>query len=190
MPVNSVRELVALAKAKSGELNYGATSAGAANYLAAELFRARAGVDIVRIPYRGGSLAFSATIAGEVHTTFASPGAAALHVKSGRLKALAVTTAQPTVLAPGLPTVAASGYPGFEASSMLGLFLRAKTPAALVTSLNQEIVGVFRKPEVKDQLFEFGTEGVGSKLEEFTAVIKSEMALMGKPIRDVGIRAE
>ena len=190
LSVNSLGELIALAKARPGELNYGSSSAGSANHLAAELFKAMAGVSIVRIPYKGAGPALSAMLAGQVQLMFAGPGAVAPHVKTGRLKALAVTTAQPSALTPGLPTVAASGLPGFEASSLAGIFAPAKTPAMLATRLNQEIVRILRRADVKERLFDFGTEGIGNSPEEFAATIKSEMAAMGKLIKDVGIRAE
>jgi tripartite-type tricarboxylate transporter receptor subunit TctC len=190
LPVNTLGELIALAKARPGELNYGSSSAGSANHLAAELFKAMAGVNIVRVPYKGAGPALSAMLAGQVQVMFAGPGAVAPHVKTGRLKALAVTTAQPSALAPGLPTVAASGLPGYEASSLAGMFAPAKTPALVVTRLNQEIVRIIRRADVKERLFDFGTEGIGNSPEEFAATIKSEMAAMGKLIKDVGIRAE
>ena len=133
----SVQELIALAKANPGGLNYASGPVGAANYLAAELFNAMAGVQIVRIGYKGGAPAISDLIAGQVQIMFATIGTVAQHVKSGRLAALAVTGTEQTPLAPGVPTVAASGLPGYELIAIYGLFAPAKTPPAIIASLNR-----------------------------------------------------
>ena len=190
LQVNNVMELIALARSRPGALNYGSSSAGSANHLAAELLKSMAVVDIVRIPYKGAGPALSGMLAGQVQMMFAGYGAVAPHIKTGKLVALAVTTAQPTPLVPGAPTIAASGVPGFEASSLAGMFVAAKTPPTLVNLLNREIVRIMQKPEIKERLSEFGTEGVGSSPEEFTARIRAEMATMGKLISVLGIRAD
>jgi len=135
LPVKSVKELIALAKAKPGELNYSSSSPGTPQHIAAELFKSMAGVNIVRIPYKGAGPAIVAVVAGEVQLTFSSAGAAAPHIKSGRLRALAVASAEPSALAPGLPTVASAGLPGFEAGSLWCFFAPAKTPASLISRL-------------------------------------------------------
>lgn len=190
LPATSVAGLIALAKAKPGELNYGSSSAGAANHLAAELFRAMAGIDIVRINYRGSVAAVNGLIGGQVHLMFPTTGAATPHVRSGRLRALAVTTAEPSVLAPGLPTVAASGLPGYESASLSGMLAPAKTPATVINRLNQEIVRVLAKAEARERLFNVGVEVVGSSPEEFAATIKTEMAKWARVIKDANIRIE
>ena len=188
LPVKSVKELIALAKARPGELNYGAAALGSTPHLAAELFNALAGVNIVRVPYRGTGPAMIALIAGEVQVQFPGLGSVAAHIKSGKVRALAVTSSQPSALAPGLPTVAASGVPGYESTSILGIFAPAKTPATVINLLNQEIVRVLHKADVKKRFFSSGAQAVGNSPEEFAATIKSEMARWGKVIKDAGIR--
>ncbi|HEV8520097.1 MAG TPA: tripartite tricarboxylate transporter substrate binding protein [Burkholderiales bacterium] len=190
LPVSSVGELIALAKARPGQINDAGANTGSSVHLAAELFKAMAGVKIVRVPFKGVGPALNALIAGQVQIMFPSAGAVAPHVKSGRLRALAVTSAQPTALAPGLPTVAASGVPGYESIAMFGIFAPARLPAALSNRLHQEIVRALLRPEVKSRLFESGVEPVGSAPAEFAATLKSEMTKWGKVIKDAGIRDE
>ena len=190
LAVKSVAELVAAAKAKPGELNYGTGSAGSTPHLAAALFKSMTGVNIVRVPYKGSAPALTALIGGQLQFMFPSTSSVAPHLNSGRLKALAVTSAQPSALAPGLPTMAASGLPGYESASLLGVFAPAATPAALVNRLNHEMVRALTRSDAKERLFNSGVEAVGSSPEQFAATVKSEMAKWGKIIRDVGIRDE
>ncbi len=187
---NSVKELIALAKSRPGELNYASALAGGTIHLAAELFKAMAGVNIVRVPYKGSGPALNDLIAGQVQVMFATAGSVAPHIKSGRLRALAVTTSQPSALAPGLPAVAAAGLPGYESVAMFGMFAPARTPATIISRLHQEIVGVLNKADVKQRFFNVGVETVGSSPEEFAAAVKSEIARMGKVIKSAGIRAD
>jgi tripartite-type tricarboxylate transporter receptor subunit TctC len=188
--VNSVKELIALAKAKPGELNYGSGATGSTSHLAAELFKAMAGVNIVRIPYKGAGPAVNGLIGGQVQLMIATSGSVAPHIKSGRLKALAVTSVQPSEIFPGLPTVGASGLPGYDAASMIGVFAPAKTPMAIVNRLNLEIVKTVNRPDAKAKLFNAGMEIVGSSPAQSAAAIKADMARMGKVIKDAGIHAE
>ena len=190
MPINSVKELIALAKAKPGELNYSSAGSGSAIHLAAELFKSMAGVNIVRVPYKGTAPAINDLIAGFVQLSFPNVGIAAPHVKSGRMRALAVTSAKPSSLFPGLPTIAASGLPGYVSGAPTGVYAPAKTPEAIINRLNQEIVRVINNPKTKERLFKGGTEAIGSSPGEFADFMKSEMARMGKVIRDAGIREE
>jgi tripartite-type tricarboxylate transporter receptor subunit TctC len=187
---SSVKELIALAKAKPGVLNYGAGGLGASAHLATELFRSMAGINIVRITYQGTGPALNAVIAGEVQLLMSNAGPALPFVKSGRLKALAVTSAEPSALVPGLPTVAASGLPGYESGNASALFAPAKTPEAIIKRLNQEVLRVLNRPDVKEKFFSTGVEVVGSSPEELTRMIKSEMARIGKVIKEGGIRTE
>lgn len=189
VPVTSVRELIELARAKRGEVNYASSGSGSSVHMAAELFKSMAGVDIVRIVYRGSGPAIIGLMSGETFLMFATPGSAAPHVKAGRLKALAVTSAQPSALFPGLPTVA-SDLPGYESVSTNGVLAPAGTPPTVIKRLNQEIVRILQSPEVKAKFFNAGSETIGSSPQEFAATIKSEMTKWGKVIRDANIRAE
>lgn len=190
LPVRSLRELINLAKARPGELNYGSGSTGSPSHLAAELFKAMSGVNIVRIPYKGTGPAVNALVGGQVQLMFVSPTSVAPHVKAGRLRGLAVTAAQPSALAPGLPTVSAAGLTGYESSSSFGVLAPAYTPAVIIDRLNREIVQVLAGAEAKERLFSAGVEPVGNSAEEFAATIKSDMSKWGKLIRAAGIRDE
>jgi tripartite-type tricarboxylate transporter receptor subunit TctC len=148
------------------------------------------GINIVQIPYRGAGAAVSNLIAGEVQVMFATAAAAVSHVKSGRLTALAVTSAQPSPILPGLPTVAASGVPGYESVSMNGVFVPAKTPGTIIKRLHQDVVQFLHTAKAKELFLKAGTETVGNTPAEFAAIMKSEMARMGKVIKDARIRLD
>lgn len=188
--VISVKELIVLARARPGRLNYGSSVTGGSPHLAAELFKSVANIDITRIPYKGVAPALNDVIGGRVQMMFPTVGSAMPPARSGRLKALAVTSAQPSALVPELPTVAAAGLPGYEYVAMQGVFAPAGTPAAIVTLLNREIVRFINGAEAKERFFNSGSEVVGGTPTEFAATIKSDMARMGKVIRDAGIRAD
>ncbi len=190
LPAKSVAELIALAKAKPGDLNYASGSTGAAPHLAAELFNSLAGVKIVRVNYKGTGPALNDLIAGQVQLMFTTTGTGLAQVKSGRLRALAVTSLEPSVLAPGLPTMAASGVPGYEAESTHGLLAPANTPAAILDLLNRETVRVLNRADVREKLLNAGVEALGSTSAAFAASIRADMSKWGKLIKDVGIRAE
>ncbi len=187
LPVKSVKDLIALARARPGDLNYASGATGSANHLSAELFKAMAKVNIVRIVYNGQGPAILALMSGEIQTSFAVAASVQSHVRSGRLRALAVSSAQPSVLFPGLPTVAAT-LPGYEAVSPSGIFAPARTPEAIVNRLNQEIGRVLERPTVKEKFASSGVEVVGGTPQDFVAKIKSEVGYMGKVIKDAGIR--
>jgi tripartite-type tricarboxylate transporter receptor subunit TctC len=189
LPVKSVQELVTLAKARPGALNYSSGATGSSSHLSAELFKSMAAVNIVRIPYKGGGPAIIDLIGGQVQLTFGSASAITPHIKSGKLKALAVTTAQPSALFPGLPAVAAS-VPGYESVAVHAVFTSAKTPDAIIRRLNQEIVRVLNQADVKNRLFNTGIETVGGTPEELAATINSGMTKLAKVIKDAGIRAD
>ncbi len=190
LPVGSVKALIVLAKARPGELNYGSGSTGAPSHLAAELFKAMAGVNILRIPYKGTGPTVNALLAGQVQLMFVSPTSVAPHVKSGKLRALAVSTAQPSALAPGLPTIAAAGLAGYESASTFGILAPANTPAAIIMRLNQEITQALGRADARERLFRSGVEIVAGTPEEFAAAMKADMAKWGKLISDVGMRSE
>lgn len=188
-PVKSVAELVTLARAKPGELNYGSSGTGATNHLAAELFKSMAGVNVVRVNYKGAGPALTALFAGEIQLMFPTAGAVTPHLKGGRVRALAVTGLEPTALFPGVPTVAAS-LPGYESVTIYGVFAPAKTPRAIIDRLNEEIVRFLSRPDVKEKFLNAGMETAGGPPEQLFTAVKSELARMGKVIRDAGIRVE
>ncbi|MES2564302.1 MAG: tripartite tricarboxylate transporter substrate-binding protein [Pseudomonadota bacterium] len=190
VPVKSVRDLIALAKQKPGALNVASSGLGNSNYIAAELFKVMAGVNIVSIPYKGAALALNDVLSGRVEMIFATANASGPHVSAGRLTALGVTSARPSSLVPGLPTVAASGLPGYESAATLGILTRTATPAAIVNRLNSEIVQFLKTPEISERLFKAGIEVVAGSPEQFAAVIKHDIASKGKLIKSAGIRME
>jgi tripartite-type tricarboxylate transporter receptor subunit TctC len=189
LPVKSVADLIAFARKKPGALNYASTATGTIPHIAAELFKAMTGTGIARVPYKGAGPALVAVVAGEVDTAFATTSSVMPHIRAGRLRALAVSSAAPSALAPGLPTIAAS-VPGYEAVSIIGMFAPAKTPDAIVTTLNREIVRVLNQPDVREKFLGMGAETVAGTPAQLTAMVKSEMARLGKVIRDAGIREE
>ena len=190
LPVKSVAELVALAKAKPGQLNYGSTGTGAANHLAAEMFKVMAGVDVVRVNYKGGGMALNALMGGEVQMMFTTPITAAPHVRTGKLRVLAVTAAAPSALVPGTPTMAAAGLPGYESIATYGVFAPARTPRAIVERLAAETARVLGRPEVKERFFNTGMETVGGPPGELAAAMRADVARLAKVIREAGIRAD
>ena len=190
LPVKSVKELIALAKARPGQINFSTAAVGSAAHLAMELFKVMTSTNLTHIPYKGGGGAMIAALTGEVQLTVGNVGPIAPLMKSGKLKGLAITSAQPSALMPGLPTVAASGVPGFESVVWAVAFAPAKTPEAVINRLNQEIVRVLNQPEAKKQLLDYGTEVVASSQAEIVAKIKSEITTMGKVIKDAGIHDE
>ena len=187
---NSVKELIALAKAAPGTLNYSSGSSGGSGHIAAELFKAMAGVSIVRIPYKGTGPAVQGLVSGEVQLSISGVASVAPHVKSGRLRGLAVTSAKPSALLPGMPTVSASGLPGYEAGTLTGIWAPAKTPARLNNKVSQEISQVLGRAEIKERFIASGSEALPSTPAEFTATIKSDMIKWGKVFKDAGIRGE
>lgn len=189
LPVKSVADLMAVARARPGELNYGSAGTGASSHLAAELFRTLAHIDIVRINYKGASPALTALLAGELQLMFPTAGAVMPHLRAGRVKALAVTSAAPTALFPGLPSVSAT-LPGYESTVIYGVLAPAGIPRAILGRLNAEIVRLLERADVKEKFFNAGMETVGGTPEQFAAAIKSEVARMGKLIKEAGIRAE
>ncbi len=190
LPVKSVKDLIAFAKAHPGTLNDASVGTGSSTHLAAELFKSMAGVNIVRVPYKNGSTQMADLMSGQVQLAFATTGTVAPYVKVGRLRALAVTSAQPSALAPGLPTVAQSGLAGYESSALYVMFAPAKTPSSIIEKLNQETVRILQQPEVKEKFFVLGVEVVGSTPGELEATMKFEISKLGKIIKDAGIKPE
>lgn len=181
LPVKSVKELIVLARARPGELNYGAGGAGSTPHTAAELFKHMANVDIVRVNYKGSGPAQVGLMTGEVQVMFAGLGPILPHVKSGKVRALAVTTAKRTKLTPELPTVAET-LRGYDSQAAIGFFVPRRTAPAIVTYLNREIVQALKGAD-QEKLFNAGIEVVASSPEEFTNFMKSEAARMGEVIK-------
>ena len=190
LPVKNVKEFVALARARPGALNYGTTGIGSSPHLAAELFQAMAGVQFVRISYKGAGAALTDLIGGQIQLSFATASSVSPHLKTGRLRALGVSSARESILLPGLTTIAAAGLPGYESSSLQGVFAPAGVPAPILQKLSQEIMRYLHSSDAREKFLAVGVEVVGSTPEQFTAAMKTEMSRMGKVIRDAGIRED
>lgn len=190
MPVKSVQDLVALAKSKPGELNFGSGGAGTLAYPAGELFKSMTGTSLTHIPFKGTILALNDLLAGRVQVVFSDMPIALPHARSGRLRALAVTSATRTQLIPEMPTVAEAGVPGYALENSWGIFAPKGVPRKLVTLLNAEIVRVHSLKEVKDRFVTLGVEATSSTPEEFAAVIKSDGEKFSKIIKATGAKVD
>jgi len=178
LPVTTVKQLIDLARRQPDEINYASGTLGASAHLATELFASMAGIRLVRVSYKGSGPAVNDLLAGQVQLMFPAAGTITGHVQSGRLRALAVTTAEPTPLAPGLPTVAQAGLAGYESVSLSGYFAPAKTPAAIIQRLNEEIARILGDAENKQRMAALGVELMSSTPEGFADMIKTEIARM------------
>jgi tripartite-type tricarboxylate transporter receptor subunit TctC len=188
VPASSVKELIALAKEKS--LSAGSSGVGATGHLAIELFNLMTGVKLVHVPYKGGGPAMSDLVGGQVNLIFATAASAVPHLKSGRIKGIAVTTAKCSALLPDLPTIAEAGLAGFDANNWYGLVVPAKTPRAIIDQLNAEVTKILAMPDVKTALFNQGLDAAPGTPEQFGAYIKSERAKWARVIKESGARAE
>ena len=187
---NSVRELVALAKSKPGALVYATSGVGTSGHLAMELFKRMAGAEMVHVPYKGAGASTAAVVAGQVQVLSTALGAALPHVKSGRLRALAVTGLSRSAVAPELPTAAESGLPGYVVDGWFAALAPAKTPVRIVERLQSDIAAVYKLPDVAERLNAMGFDAGGTTPRETTAFIASEIAKWGKLIRETGIKGE
>jgi tripartite-type tricarboxylate transporter receptor subunit TctC len=190
LSASNVRELIALAKSKPGEISFASAGNGSAQHLSGELFKGSAGVDITHIPYKGSGPALTDIVGGQVSMMFDNMVSALPHVKAGKLRALAVTTARRAGAAPDIPTMSEAGMPGFLAFSWNGVLAPAATPRPVVDRLNAEVVRVLRLPEVRSLLVAQGAEPVGSTPDQFAAFIRSELDKMGKVIRNAGVKPD
>ena len=188
LPVKTVPKLVALAKARPSALNYASSSSGSGNHLAAELFKSMTGTKIERIAFKGAGAAVNAVMGGQIDLMFPTAGSVTQIIKQGRLRALAVTSLEPSAIVPGLPTMAQAGVPGYESQSRTALFAPAKTPPAVIARIHAEVTRALNQAEVRERLFAAGLEVIASTPQEAVAVIKSEMARMSKLIDDAGLR--
>jgi tripartite-type tricarboxylate transporter receptor subunit TctC len=189
MPLKSVKQFIALAKAQPGEMNFSVGGPGTSGHLGAILFNHMAGVNIVNVPYKGTAPALTAVMSGEVHAMFGSAGSVAPHMAAGRLRALAVGSAHPSRLAPGVPTVAQAGLPGFLSEALHALFAPAGTPPTAVALLNREVGNYLRSPEAQDIFLKAGIEPSPGSPEEFSAIMKSEVERIAPVLKAAGAGA-
>jgi tripartite-type tricarboxylate transporter receptor subunit TctC len=186
----SVQELIALAKANPGRLNYASGGVGTSPHLSAELFKSMAGVNIVHVPYKGGGPALADTVAGHVEIFFPGIMEALPLVRDGKLRGLGVTTLKRTANMPDMPTIAESGLPGFDSGNWYGPLTPAKTPQAIITKLHSATLAALALPDTKKRMLEVGADAVGSSPQEFSDHIRSELARMSGVVRAAGIRPD
>jgi tripartite-type tricarboxylate transporter receptor subunit TctC len=190
LPVHSVAELVAYAKANPGKLSYASVGNGSSSHLNMELFKQMAGIDVVHIPFNGSPPAVMATVQGETQMLFAVMPPLQGQIKAGKLRAIAVTTAKPFPLLPGIPSIAESGYPGFEALAWNGVMVPAGTPRPVIERLNKEINAIFKEPDVIARMNTQGFALVGGTPEEFGKLVDGEAARWAPVIKSVGLKVD
>jgi tripartite-type tricarboxylate transporter receptor subunit TctC len=190
VPANSVKELIALAKSRPGQLNYGSSGNGGPSHLGTELFKTMAGVDLRHVPYKGGAPAAIDLIAGQIQVMFNTPPVILPHARSGRIKALAVTSSRRIPAAPDLPTVAEGALPGFEVTTWYGLMVPAGTPGAIVSRLHAVFVAALNAPDVRGRLVAENLDPVGSTPAEFAAYVRAEIPKWAKVVKQSGARVD
>jgi tripartite-type tricarboxylate transporter receptor subunit TctC len=190
LPATTVQELIALAKARPGAINFASSGPGTPAQLAGELFNSMAGVKMVHVPYKGAAPALADLLGGQVQVMFSTMPPALPHVAAGRLRALAVASLQRSPAAPELPTLNEAALPGFEATTWHGVIVPAGTPGAVVAKLHRDIVAVLRMPDVAERLSSQGAEAIGSTPQEFASYVKTETAKWAKVVRESGAKAE
>ena len=190
LPARTVKELVAVAKARPGQLYYASAGNGTPPHLAAELFKTMTGTSMVHVPYKGNTLAFTDLVAGQVSVSFPTIVSGLPLAKSGRLRALAVTSARRSAVVPDLPTIAEAGVPGYDAASWFGMLAPAGTPAPIMAKLHQETARIVQLPEIKTRFLEMGLDPVGNTPAEFAAFIASEIPRWGKVVAASGARID
>ena len=186
----TVKDLIALAKAKPGALNCGSSGVGGAGHLALELFNLQTGTKMTHVPYKGGGPAMIDLLGGNIQLIFATAASAVGHIKSGKIRALAVTTLKRSPLVPDLPTIAETGLKGFEANNWYGILVPAKTSRAIVMRLNKDASTALLAPDTKELLFKQGLDVAPESPEAFGAYIKSEFVKWGKVVKSAGLKAE
>jgi tripartite-type tricarboxylate transporter receptor subunit TctC len=189
VPVRTVKDLIALARAKPGSLNFGSSGSGGSTHLAGELFKHLARVDMVHVPYKGAAAALIDLIAGNVQLMFASMPSAIGHVRASKLRAIAVTSVKRSIALPDLPTVAESGLADFETTAWQGMFAPAGTPPRIIATLNSEVARAVRSPDLRDRLVTEGSEPVGNSPNEFSAYVKREIKRWSDVVKATGMRA-
>ena len=190
LPVHSVKELIAYAKANPGKLSFGSGSNGSAGHLAGELFKVDTGVDMIHVPYKGGAPAMQALLAGDTQLMFDNLANAMPQVKAGKLRALAVTTAQRSKLAPELPTMAEAGVPGFDISTWFGLLAPAGTPPAVIAKWNADVTKILDSPDMRERLNAQGAEAQPTSPQQFGAFIAAELAKYARIVKASGAKVD
>jgi len=190
VPAKNVQELIRLARARPGQLNYASSGNGTTAHLAGEMLKSMARIDIVHVPYKGTVPGVTDLVAGQVHIMFAIIQSSLPYVKAGRLTALAVSSPKRSPSAPEVPTISESGVPGYEFISWNGVHVPAATPRAIAGKLNTELLRTIALPDVKEKMFGLGMDVAGGTPEEFAALVKSDIAKWAKVIRNAGIKAE
>lgn len=190
LPVNSVKELIAYAKAHPGQLSFGSGSTGSAGHLAGELFKVDAGIDMVHVPYKGAAPAMQALLAGDTQLMFDNLANAMAQVKAGTLRALAVTTAERSKLAPELPTMAEAGVTGFDISTWFGLFAPAGTPTEIIGKWNADVVRILDSPEMRERLIAQGAEAAPDSPADFARFVASELAKYARIVKASGAKVD
>jgi tripartite-type tricarboxylate transporter receptor subunit TctC len=190
LPVRNVRQLIALAKARPGELNDAGGDAGSSAHLAAELFKSMAGVSVVRVPYKGVGGGIIGLVSGEVQMMIPVISAVMPHVRAGRLRSLGVSTLKPTKLAPAFPTIDSTGLPGYVVEGRNALFAPAGTPAAAIDTLNKALNRVLQDATIQERLLQGGAEAAGGTQQAAARAIKGDMDKWGKVIADIGMKPE
>ena len=190
VPVKSVKELVALAKAKPGELNYSSGGNGAAAHLAGELFKSMTGTNIVHVPFKGIAPALVAVLSGEAQLTFGSQPSTLPHVKSGRLRALAVTSAKRSPFTPDIPSMSEAGVPGYETTAWYGIIAPSKTPRSIIAKLNSAITRALQNPDVRADLAKLSFEILSGTPEDFGKLMRQESTKWAKVIKEAGMRVD
>ncbi len=190
LPVKNMKELIALARARPGQVTYASSGNGAVNHLAGELFNTMAGVKMVHIPYKGGAAASFAVLSGETTVILGEPAGVVPHISANKLRAIAVTSGRRSLGMPDLPTVIESGLPGYDVTSWNGVLAPSGTPPEIVSRLTAEFVKAVRAPDLRDKLLVQGFEPVGSTGEEFAEHIRSETVKWGKVVRATGMKID
>jgi len=190
VPVNSVKDLIALARGKPGQLNYATSGIATSTHMAAELFMYMTKTSMVNVPYKGGAPAMVGMLSGQCQLNFATISTAIPHIRTGKLRGLAVSTAKRSVAAPEFPTVAEAGVPGYEHGSWVGLLATAKVPQTVIARLNAEAVKAAQTPDVKTALLRDGLEATGTTPAEYATIIKTEIAKWQKVAKAAGITAQ
>ncbi len=190
VPARSVKELIALAKTRRGELTFASAGIGSSNHLSGEMFRIMAAIDIIHVPYKGGGAAVTDLLAGQVSMYFGTTPSTIPFVRTGRLRALAVTGAQRSRAAPDIPTMSEAALPGFEQSAWHGILAPAGTPAAVVNKLSADVIRVLRLPEIIDRMAAQGVDTIGNSPAEFAAFIKQDVVKYEKLVKSAGIKIE